>query len=473
MTIAIKTIPASTRKPGKYFEYDTRLAVRNLPANPQKVLLVGQRLAAGSVAELVPTEIYSDADAKEFFGAGSQLHLMAQAAIRANPYVFLSAIALDDAVAGVAATGSVVITGPATGPGVAHLWIGDQKVEAAVATGDTATDIGSALENASGKIPSLPVTVTALAGTLTLTAKNKGTVGNGVGIAFESTAAGVTGAVTDMSNGASDPDIKKALDAVAAVRYHIVVVPYADSDSVGKLRDHLDFVSGPLEQRGAIGICAVTGPIVSATTLAGSINSGRVMVCALRGSKSLGLEIASAVGSAKAFIEDPAEPLDDWTLTGLCAPPLNDRYTRTEEETLLHNGVTPLNVAPGDKVKIIRAISTYTLDASGIEDPALLDITTITSLDYFRDAVRQRLSLRFPRPKFTECLPKQVITEIVDVMYRCEELEIVKKTDYYKDFVLAEGDGQDATRLNVEIPAAVVPGAHVIAGKINLILDNQ
>ena len=52
--IAFDSIPASIRKPGKYFEFNTRLAVRTLPANLQKMLIVAQRLTAGTVAALVP-----------------------------------------------------------------------------------------------------------------------------------------------------------------------------------------------------------------------------------------------------------------------------------------------------------------------------------------------------------------------------------------------------------------------------------
>lgn len=118
--IAFDQIPASIRKPGKYFEFNTKLAVRTLPQNRQKVLIVGQRLSTGSVAELVPTDIFSDVDAAEYFGYGSQVHLMAKAAIKANPYLALTICALDDNVAGVAAAGTLTIDAAA----VASAWPG-------------------------------------------------------------------------------------------------------------------------------------------------------------------------------------------------------------------------------------------------------------------------------------------------------------------------------------------------------------
>ena len=44
--ISFDTLPSSIRKPGKYFEFNTKLAVRTLPSNAQTLCLIGQRLAA-------------------------------------------------------------------------------------------------------------------------------------------------------------------------------------------------------------------------------------------------------------------------------------------------------------------------------------------------------------------------------------------------------------------------------------------
>ena len=49
--ISFASIPSSIRKPGRYAEFNTALAVRTLPGNLQRVLVLAQRLAAGS-AEL-------------------------------------------------------------------------------------------------------------------------------------------------------------------------------------------------------------------------------------------------------------------------------------------------------------------------------------------------------------------------------------------------------------------------------------
>ena len=143
---------------------------------------------------------------------------------------------------------------------------------------------------------------------------------------------------------------------------------------------------------------------------------------------------------------------------------------RTEQENALLNGLTPFEIGPGDKVQIVRAISTYTKNAQGVDDVALLDITTIRTLDYVRKACRERIALRFPRDKLSSRTPPKVRSELLDVLYKLEELEIVEEVDANKDGLIVERDLQDVNQLNGRIPADVVNGLHVFAGRIDLLL---
>ena len=143
---------------------------------------------------------------------------------------------------------------------------------------------------------------------------------------------------------------------------------------------------------------------------------------------------------------------------------------RTEQENALLNGLTPFEIGPGDKVQIVRAISTYTKNAQGVDDVALLDITTSRTLDYVRKACRERIALRFPRDKLSSRTPPKVRSELLDVLYKLEELEIVEEVDANKDGLIVERDLQDVNQLNGRIPADVVNGLHVFAGRIDLLL---
>lgn len=468
--VAFASIPSSIRKPGKYFEFNTSLAVRTLPGNLQKTLIVGQRLAAGTIPANTVVEVFSDVEAATFFGRGSVAHLMARAALQANNYLALSMITLDDAAAAIAATATVTVTGTATSAGNATLTVADQSVVIAIASTDTPTIIAAALAAQIAKQPDLPVTAAAALGVVTLTAKNKGTLGNIIKLTCLATAASVAVATPAMAGGATDPTIATALATVFAAGHNIIISAWNDSTNLVALRSHLDNVSGPLEQRGAIGIYAHTGTLAQSTTLAASINSGRISGLLLPNGFEESCEVAAAYGAVVASEEDPARPLNTLPLTGILANPLANRLSRTEQENALYNGVSPSEVGPGDKVQIVRAITTYTLDPQGVPDTSLLDLATIRTLDYVRKACRERIALRFPRDKLSARTADKVRSELLDVLYKLEELEIVQNVEQWKSGLIVERDLQDPNRLNAKIPTNVVNGLHVFAGRIDLIL---
>lgn len=473
MTINITTIPNSIRKPGAYIDFDVTAASRGVPANKQKMLIIAQRLAAGTVAAGVPTQIFSDEEASSFFGRGSQCHLMARAAFRANMYADLTVCALDDNVAGVAATGTATITSPATAAGVLTLFVGDVKVDAAIIAGDSATAIAASLNTALGKLPNLPVTASANLGVVTLTAKNKGTCGNAIGLGYELTnAAGVAVAIAAMATGAADPSLTPALDATFPMTYHNIAIPYIGSTEVTALRVHLVIKSGPIEQRPGTGFTAVTGAMGTSTTLAAAQNSARINITALRygtnDRRVMGWEIAARKAARFNYIEDPAQPMNHEPLYEVPAPSISARFTRAEQEALLWAGVTPLEVGPGDVVQIVRDVTTYMQNAAGVDDPSLLDTTTIRSLDYICKAIRDRILLRFPQAKLTAKTPARVKGEILDVLYTLEQIEIVRDVDIWKGQLVVEEDISIAGRVNARIPARIVQGLHIFAAVIEL-----
>lgn len=479
--IAFDSIPASIRKPGKYFEFNTKLAVRTLPNNKQRMLIIGQRLAAGTVAEKIPTKVFSDAEAQTCFGVGSLAHLMVRAAIKANPYLDLTVVALDDAGAGVAATGTATFTGPATSTGVLTLYVGNAKIDVLISKEDTAAEIAAALVDEIGDNPDLPVTAAAGANpndhVVTFTARNKGLCGNDIGLGYVLTnASGVTCTLVAMAAGATDPNIQDALTAVLAEQYEIIVTPLNNQADLGTLGDHLDLVSGAMEQRPGVGVYGMNGALATATTLSDQVNHGRILCAYLRYTaaatkrRSMPCEIAAAMAAVMAYEEDPARPLNTLELKGIAVANIADRLSRTEQESLLYNGVTPLEIGPGDAVQIVRAISTYIQDAQGIPDISLLDITTIRTLDYVRKACRERIALRFPREKLSSKTPDKVKTELLDVLLKMQDLEIVEEVEANADGLIVERDEQDPNRLNAKIPTDVVNGLHVFAGRIDLLL---
>lgn len=469
--VSFSQVPGSIRTPGTYIEFNARLALRNLPNNRQTVRLIGGRTSSGTVLAGVPTQIFTDAEASTFFGAGSHLHLMVRALLKANPYVDLTAIAVDDNGAGVAATGTVTIAGTATSTGTLSVKIGAQSVDVLVESGDLLAAVAADLVAAITARPDLPVTAAAVSGVVTLTAKNKGTTGNDIKVSATLTGVtGITAAVVAMASGATNPDIATTLTAIQSAGDEILVMPWTDTGNLTKLRDHLELVGNALEQRGAIGIVATHATYGAAVALAAGINDERVLLAWLAGSASLPWETAAALAAIAAFEEDPARPLNGLELIGLDVPPIASRPGRTEIENCLHNGVTPLKVSPGERVTVVRAVSTYTVNGQAVADPAWLDITTIRTLDYVRFSLRQRITARFPREKATARVLRDIRSEVIDVLLRLEDIEIVENVAANIPGVIVELDSVEVGRVNVRVPTDVVNGLHVIAAVIDLIL---
>ena len=469
--INFEKIPASTRKPGVYAEWNTKLAVRNLPTNRQRVLLIAQHTTnLGTVSAL--TDVYSAAEVAERYGAGSQAHLMADAAIKAYANAALSIITLADHSAGVAASGKITITGNATTQGVLRVGIGNADVlMVPVAAGDSADTVGKAVKAAIAAQPGLPVSAAEAAGVVTITAKNKGTEGNAIRLLAACTAAGISTTVTAMASGLVNPDIAAALNAVVAEGHHIIACGINDETNLLKLRAHLDTVASPMEKRWAIGVYGQTGTLAQATTLAGRLNHGHIVSAWYRGTPSLPCELAAAFAAVMASEEDPARPLNTLALNSIGVCESKDKTMRTEQENALYNGVTPIETSPaGTQAQIVRAITTYTKTANGTADESLLDVTTVRTLIYVSRACVDRIALRFPRDKLSDRTPPRVRSELIDVLMRCEELEILERVEENLPKLIVERDLQNTGMLNCRIPSDVVNGLHVVGMVVDLYL---
>jgi phage tail sheath gpL-like len=484
--ISFTSIPSGIRKPGVYVEQNTSNALQGLTAANDKIVILAQRLATGSISAKIPTKVFSDADSALFFGTGSVAHLTTRALFEVNPYADLTVVGVDDN-GTTKATGTLAIAGTAVRSGTIDLWVGDQHVSAGVSAGDTsatvATAIKTSLDAVQSYLPSTYSLATSTA-TLTFTARNAGTVGNQTVLSAKNTS-DCTATVTSMASGATDPDVGNYSDAstvLAAITsggYSIIASTFSDSANLAKIKTMVDFVSGPMEQRPAICAFGYTDKIGSQATLitlAGTtLNHSRstVAYCSYltdSGAKTEAYKLAAKYAGVLASQSDPAVPYDGLPLTNAAVPSVTDRFSRTVQETQLNGGVTPLVVGSGDTLTVCRAISTYTTNSSNVADPVLLDITTIRTLDYVRAQVITRLTSRFQRAKLSSRTAASVRDQVLDVLYKMEALEIVQNVKTYASGVIVETDTQDPTRLDIKIPTNIVSGLHVVAAVINLIL---
>lgn len=426
-----------------------------------------------SVAEKIPTQVWSDGEVAEMFGYSSMLHLMAKAMINANRRIELHVCALEDAGAGVQATGTVTIAGTVTVAGNLKFYIGDKLIEINVANDDTAAAVAIALQNEiANYLDQIPVDAAVNTGTpgqIDITAKHKGVVGNQIGLAYEMTASGITVTIVAMASGATDPDIDDATDAAAAGDYAIYVTPYNDSTSLGKLAVHLDEVSGPTEKRFVIGVFGNNGVLATIISQATSLNHGRLNVSYMPNTRSTPYKIAATYAAMIASRPDAVWPMNNYVLKGIHAPAITDRLTEAEKESLLSAGVTPLYVGDGETVQVVRAVTTYT-KKSGVPDISKRELGTITGMDYVMRVSIARLALRFASAKNTARTKKEIRSLQLATLYMLQDAEIVQNVTEYKDLLIVEDDNSDPNRVNMQIPIFIVGALHVIAMRFDLYL---
>lgn len=201
-------------------------------AGERSILLTGQMLSGTATAGQLVDNILSEADFNTYFGAKSQIAKAGRALIQAlsisriKPKI--SAIALADNGSGVAATGTIAFSGTATEAGTLIIYIDsirNGKYEVAVASGDTANTIGTALATAINASTTSPVSAVNTTGSVALTALNKGTQGNTIGIKISGSVAGITATLTAMASGATDPSLTALFDPVADVRFTSIIYP--------------------------------------------------------------------------------------------------------------------------------------------------------------------------------------------------------------------------------------------------------
>ena len=210
---------------------NANLAVQN---TAQRVLVVGQKTAAGTHAGAGALQDNVGDDFDTFFGPRSQLAGMIRAYKRVNPVVKIDAIVLDDAASGVARIVTLTIAGLAIGGGSITVILGselDHVITVPIAVGDDgATDIADAITAAAALDLKAPFTVSNVTGAITITAANDGTVANDLGIQVEivdELGIAISVALTEATAGSVDPTLTGILD-VATKRYQTIIWPYAD-----------------------------------------------------------------------------------------------------------------------------------------------------------------------------------------------------------------------------------------------------
>jgi len=484
VTISFNGIPSDIRVPGQYVEYDSSKAISGLPAAPTKILVIGQKLAAGLTAALTPVRITSNSQAIQAFGRGSQLAAMIAQLAVVNAVTETWACALDDLGGGTAATGTITIAGTATAAGTLPLMIGDAKVPVAVANAAAAATVATAVGAAINANLDLHVTASVAGAVVTLTSRHKGTMGNDISVRTnyyqgERMPAGITATIVVMASGAGNPDYSTVWAAIGDEQFSTMILGTADATIIGAVDTELSSRAGPLRQIDGMAFAGIRGSLGTVTSFGAARNSQFCCMIGANLSPTPPWRWAAAIGGVAALQAsiDPARPLTTLELRGLLPPLEPSRFTRTERELALRDGISTFTVDQGGVVRIERLITMYQTDPYGYDDLAWLDITTPATLSYLRYSMRARIAQKYPRHKLVDddtpygagqaiVTPGIIRAELIALAYEWALAGLVEDLAGFTSRLIVERDGTNRSQVNVLTAPDIANGFLVFAARI-------
>ena len=393
--------------------FDNSQAGVNNTQNP--VVIVGQVLAANPQ----PFALYgcsSVGQARAFAGRGSMLARTFEAYFANDQIGPIYLLPYADPAGSSAAAGTITLTGPASANGTLALYVCGFSVPVGVTSGDTATVMAANLAAAVNAALDTAVTAAAAAGVVTLTAKNKGALGNLIDVRFnyygltngEIIPAGVTLAVVAMSGGAGTPDTTQIAPLLGDTAARLIVHPYAGNAPMANFAAMMNASTGrwaPLRQ--SMGHCftAHSDTVSTLETYGPTNNDPHSSVFAYEmGSPTSEWEAAGmwAGAMASSLRGQPNQPVQTLQLIGFLPPPAGlaeasgGAFSRTTRNTLLGLG---LGVAryDGGQPAISRAPTTYQLNGYGQPDQSYFDTETMFTLMRIQDSIITTQTQKFGR----------------------------------------------------------------------------
>ena len=402
--IVFNSIPVNFLIPGFYAEFDSSRAGQPQATVPPKLLLVGQKLAAGNAPAGVPVRVFSKDQAGQLAGRGSMLALMAAASLKANPFTPTYILPLADANGSTKSTRTLPVTGPAIAPGTLALAIGGKAYPIGVAIGDAVGVVATAIVNAVTADADAPVTAASAAGVVTLTARNAGLDAGAIDVSIniydgEALPGGIGVSVSALTPGATNPQVAASLTALGDQWFPSFAVPYTDATNLDALEAELLDRFGPIRQIDGYAFTAASLAVADAITLGGSRNSPLVSICDAGDVLSPAYVVAATVAAIDAAEPDPGRPRQALALPGLVGRTSQGRRTRSQRNQLIAGGISTLIVDVDGTVLIERLTTTYRTNSFGVSDTAYFDREQLSLLANLRYSARVRFATKYPRHK--------------------------------------------------------------------------
>jgi phage tail sheath gpL-like len=499
MVVAFNAIPGNLRVPLFYAEFNS---AGSPFAGYSRQVLVGHKLSSG-IAPVGMLINIGGTDPRLLFGNGSMLCDKAVYAREMDPIGELYALVIAEPSSPTAASGTVAFSGTATNAGTMARWVAGEMVAIAYAVGDTAAVLAArfaAALNAGyvkfNRAMLFPVTTSVSTGTVTLTARHGGTIGNAIRIDTDldpgySDPAGIT--ITHapaLTAGAGDVDFAVALALMGSAPAEWIAAPFVTTTQLNAARAFLgDTGSGrwaPMQQLHGHYTTVKDDTLSNLTSFGNGRNDRHTTIVGVRNAPHPPWCWAAAVNGALGFSKNLSRPLSEAVeiarpmqtivLNGLRAPKLEtDRWSPPDRQSLYSNGIGACVVRADGQVAIDRLVTTEQFNAFNQPDATFLDVETLAQSAYVGRYMRNVVETNFPRHVLKDDNPRRlqgVVTpktarDVIIHAYGqlCDEAGICEGKERFARDVIVERSS-DPNRLNAYLPVDTANQLRVFAANI-------
>jgi phage tail sheath gpL-like len=474
MAIQFNNIPLGILTPGMFAEFDSSKAIQGIQLAPHDVLLMGQKLSAGSATAGQVYRVRNYADALVLFGEGSQLAEMVAAYKGFDTATPVYCVGVADA-SGTNAAGSFVYSGTATEAGELVHYIAGRRISVAVPSGTTAAQLETAALAALAVFTDdgeLPVTYAANTGTgVDLTAQHDGAIGNqimlGVGLRpGERTPAGITVTVTAMASGATDASYSGVITAMGEDQYSSIAIGVQDTTALGLLVTEMESRWGPLRAIEGQVFAAKYDTAANLATYGANFNSQTLTV--IGGEKSALMPAPWEVAAQTAAISahqaqvDPSVAMVGVTYANMSAAQRGSRFSRADRQTLLEAGIATVRAASDGRLATDFLITTYQTNAQSVADSSLRPLYRVRALAAYRYSLVTRIAAKFGGFKLADdgneisgqkmVTPAIMRSEICAHFLDCQEKGWVENFKQFQKELIVQRNADNLDRLDAVLP---------------------
>ena len=495
-SIPITGLAANDPVPGVYLDLQFAQGAASLGTAVYAILLLGNKSASGSATNdtvvygpqaTSPVALVTVQDAINLFGQGSELHRMFRRVTNVNSVTPVYAVAVTSS-AGAAATLAITYTTTATANGTARVYLGDEFVDAAITSGDTAIVIAGNVATAiNTKLDWAVTAANSGTATCTITAKVPGLRGNwlrGSSVILGSgvgTTSGTT-AQTFFTGGTTADSNTTALSTILAQRYYYIASAAEDATQLGAVASQVNTQAAPTSGIRQRVVGGSIDTLANVTTVATGINSARCEIVWGQNLDWQPSELAAngaaiyALGEAQSVIKcnwdgygnDPVSQAT-WKVP---FPRSGTVPTRNNIKSALNNGISPIGMNANGTTYLVSRITTRSLSGSNA-DYRIRDAHKVSVCDFFADDLNSKFALQFAGKKIApDPLPGQripgpdVVTPrvakaaIAKLVRDYGDKDLVQNTDTIVNNLLVIQEASPTTRMTAKIDLQTIDVAH-------------